>query len=198
MTRRRSLKRRVRARMKRTGESYTTARRHVTGRLEEESRPAEVTPASAQERRRWRRPVIIAAVGVALAGAVVAVIAVAGGGGGGDSANRYAATTPAPPSGLAHSRLSGSVEKVPCSEMVRAAQLAVDRPEKCFQLHPASLSEGSRQALSKKCTPPRLPERGCAFGFPTDQGEVVVRGDERPSERSLGLAKRPRGRSISR
>jgi hypothetical protein len=180
--------------MKRTGESYTTARRHVTSRLEEKSRPAEVTPASAQERRRWRRPVIIAAVGVALAGAVVAVIAVAGNGGG-DGADRYAATTPAQPSGLAHSRISGPVEKVPCSEMMRPAQLAIDRPEKCFRLHPASLSEGSRQALSKRCglAPPRLHDRGCAFGLPTDQGEVVVRGAERPSERSLRLAETPTG-----
>ena len=46
MTRRRSLKRRIRARMKRTGESYTTARRHVTSRLEDQSRPAECTGGS--------------------------------------------------------------------------------------------------------------------------------------------------------
>lgn len=192
MTRRRSLKRKVRARMKKTGESYTTARRHVISRLEDESRSAEVAPASAQERRRWRRPVMIATVGVAVAGTVAAAIVVVGGGGR-DAAHRYAATTPAlPSSGFA--RRPGPVERVPCSEMLPPAQLASDSPEKCFRLHPASLSEGSRQALSKRCgLTPNLRDRGCAFGFPTDRGEVVVRGAERPSESSLGLAETPPG-----
>jgi hypothetical protein len=185
MTRRRSLKRRIRARMKRTGESYTTARRHVTSRLGDESRSAEVAPASAQERRRWRRPVMIAAVGVALAGAVVAVIVVAGGGGGEDTANRYAGNNAARQSGL-----PPSVERVPCSEMIRPAQLASDGPEQCFRLHPAARSfYQGREALRKRCglTPAR-----CAFGLPTDQGEVVVRGAERPRS-VLGQVATPTG-----
>ena len=185
MTRRRSLKRRIRARMKRTGESYTTARRHVTSRLEDESRPAEVAPASAQERRRWRRPVMIATVGVALAGAVVAVIVI-GRAGNEDAADRYAGNNAPRQSGL-----PPSVERVPCPEMIRPAQLASDRPEQCFRLHPAARTfPQGREALRKRCglTPAR-----CAFGLPTDQGEVVVQGAERPSERSLRLAETPTG-----
>ena len=50
MTRRRSLKRRIRARMARTGESYTTARRHVINRLEAESRPVGIAPVQRRER----------------------------------------------------------------------------------------------------------------------------------------------------
>jgi hypothetical protein len=190
MTRRRSLKRRIRARMKRTGESYTTARRHVTSRLEDESGPAEVAPASAQERRRWRRPVMMTAMGLALVGAVAAVIAI-GRGGNEDAADRYAGNNAARQSGLPR-----SVERVPCSEMIRPAQLASDRPEQCFRLHPAArtFAQG-RQALRKRCdvTPPRLREGGCAFGLPSDQGEVVVRGAARPSGRSLWQLERPTG-----
>ena len=173
MTRRRSLKRRIRARMKRTGESYTTARRHVTSRLEDQSRPAEVAPVSAQERRQWRRPVMIAAVGVALAGGIAAAIVVVGGGGDEDTANRYAATTPTWPSGRPwHAqRRPGPVEMVPCSEMMRPAQLAIDHPETCFRLRSlrSLASEGLRDALRRSCN-----RRGrCAFGLPRDQAGVV-------------------------
>jgi hypothetical protein len=191
MTRRRSLKRRIRARMKRTGESYTTARRHVTSRLENESGPAEVAPASAQERRRWRGPVMMAAVGLALVGAVVAVIAI-GRGGNEDAADRYARSNATRQSGL-----PPSVERVSCSEMIRPAQLASDRPEQCFRLHPAarSFAQG-REVLRKRChltRRPRLREGGCAFGLPIDQREVVVRGAARPSERSLRQLETPTG-----
>jgi hypothetical protein len=187
MTRQRRLKRRIRARMRKTGESYTTARRHVTSRLEDESRPAEVAPASAQERRRWRRPVMIAAVGVALAGAAVAAIVVAGGGGG-DDANRYAATTPTSPSGFPWhgQRLPRSLESVPCSEMIPPAQLRSDSPERCFRVHPVNMSEASNRALGtfvkKRCAPPSRNRDGrCAFDLPGGQG--VYRQTQRPRSR---------------
>ena len=91
MTRRKSLKRRTRARMARTGESYTTARRHVINRLEARSAPVGDQLGSPAEVGPRRRPIWIAAVELALVGtAIAAVIAVDGAGGSKDTAGRYA------------------------------------------------------------------------------------------------------------
>jgi hypothetical protein len=70
MTRQRRLKRRIRARMARTGESYSTARRQVLRRLGNGAPVADQPEAS--EARRWHRA-RIGAVGLVLA------VAVAGG-----------------------------------------------------------------------------------------------------------------------
>jgi hypothetical protein len=183
MTRRRSLKRRIRARMVRTGESYTTARRHVISRLEAESHPAEGRPGSGVGARgRGRRPIWIAAVGLALAGAAVAaVIVVAGGDGSKEAADRYAGSS-APPSAV-H---TPAAEQVPCSEVLRAAQLAIDRPEKCFRLTRPGPRVGGAIALAamqRACggAHPNPPKGPCAFDLPGEQG--TLRQVERPSGR---------------
>lgn len=181
MTRRRSLKRRIRARMVRTGESYTTARRHVISRLEAESHPAEGRPGSeVGARRRGRRPIWIAAVGLALVGAAVAaVIVVAGGGRSKDAADRYAGS-PAPPSAVHTS----AAEQVPCSKVLRPAQLAIDRPEKCFRLHgrgPTAKGAISLAAMRRACggAHPNPPKGPCAFDLAPEQRPLLQ--VERPS-----------------
>src|SRR4051794_3047132 len=183
MTRRRSLKRRIRARMKRTGESYTTARRHIISRLEAESHPAEGRRGSqAGVGPRRRRPIWIAAVGLALVGAAVAaVIVVAGGGGSKDTADRYADSS-APPSAV-H---TPAAEQVPCSEVLRPALLAIDRPEKCFRLHgrgPTAKRAISLAAMHRACggSHPNPPNGPCAFDLP-------------PEQRPLWQVERPSGR----
>jgi hypothetical protein len=76
MTRQRSLKRRIRARMARTGERYATARRQVLRRLGNGARPVADQPEAAEARRRHRKR--IGAVGLVVAVTVVgAVIVVA-------------------------------------------------------------------------------------------------------------------------
>ena len=178
MTRRRSLKRRIRARMARTGESYMAARRHVISRLEAESHPAGGSPSGEGPRR--QRPIWIAAVGLVLAGAAVAAVAViAGGGGSKDGADRYAGSS-APPSAV-H---TPAAEQVPCSEVLRPGLLAIDRPEKCFRLHgrgPTAKGAISLAALQRRCdaAPSRVRKGPCAFDLPGDQG--VLRQVERPA-----------------
>jgi hypothetical protein len=163
MTRRRSLKRRIRARMARTGESYTTARRHVINRLEAESGPAGDHPGSPAGVEPRRRPIWIAAVGLALVGAAIAaVIVVAGGGGSKDTAGRYAGF------------------EVPCSEMLRPAQLAIDHPVHCFRPPPG---RGPRvvggamalAAMQRVCggAHPDPPKGPCAFDLPGEQGALL-------------------------
>ena len=183
MTRRRSLKRRIRARMVRTGESYMTARRHVISRLEAESQPAEGRPGSgAGARRRGRRPIWMAAVGLALAGAAVAaVIVVPGGDGSKDAADRYAGSS-APPSAV-H---TPAAEQVPCSEVLRPALRAIDHPEKCFRLHgrgPTAKGAISLAAMQRACggAHPNPPKGPCAFDLPPEQRPLVQ--VERPSGR---------------
>jgi hypothetical protein len=75
MTRQRSLKRRIRARMARTGERYSTARRQVLKRLGNGAPPVADRP-EASKPRSWH-PVRIGAVGLVLAVAVAAMVIVA-------------------------------------------------------------------------------------------------------------------------
>jgi hypothetical protein len=82
MTRQRALKRRIRARMAKTGESYSTARREVLKRLgtavpEQDDAPAATVPG----RRFYRaaRRFLPGAALVALVGAIVAVVVIGGG-----------------------------------------------------------------------------------------------------------------------
>jgi hypothetical protein len=169
MTRRRSLKRRIRARMARTGESYTTARRHVINRLEAESGHAGDHPGSPAGVGSRRRPIWIAAVGLALVGAAVAaIIVVAGGGGSKHTADRYAGF------------------EVPCSELLGPAQLAIDHPEHCFRLHgrgPTVKGLASLAAMQRTCrgAHPDPPKGPCAIDLPGDQGTLLQ--VERPSGR---------------
>jgi hypothetical protein len=74
MTRQRRLKRRIRARMAKTGESYSTARRQVLRRLGNGAPVADQPEAS--EARRWHRA-RIGAVGLVLAVAVAGAVIVA-------------------------------------------------------------------------------------------------------------------------
>jgi hypothetical protein len=147
MTRRRSLKRRIRARMKRTGESYTTARRQVVNRLEAEPHPTEVTAGA----RSGRRPIWIAAIGLALVGAAVAaVILAAGGDGSNDGADRFAGLWP-------------------CSEVMTPAQLAHDPPERCFRRHGGGPTARGvipvAAAIQSQCdrAPASIPKERCAL-----------------------------------
>jgi hypothetical protein len=78
MTRQRRLKRRIRTRMARTGESYSTARRQVLRRLGNGAPVADQPEAS--EARRWHRT-RIGAVGLVLAVAVAAVVVISSGDG---------------------------------------------------------------------------------------------------------------------
>jgi hypothetical protein len=176
MTRRRSLKRRIRARMARTGESYTTARRHVTSSLEAESGPAGGHPGSrAGAGPRQRRPILIAAVGLALVGAAVAaVIVTTGGGGSKDTEARYAGLTSASPPSAIHTR---AADQVPCSEVLRPGLIAIDRPEKCFRLHGRGPTGrvAIPVAIQKACggAHPNPPKGPCAFDLPPEQRPLV-------------------------
>jgi hypothetical protein len=81
MTRQRRLKRRIRARMAKTGESYSTARREVLKRLGAGDRPAPSSPAEPETEGRLRRHrTRIGAVGLVLAVAVAAVVVIGGDG----------------------------------------------------------------------------------------------------------------------
>jgi hypothetical protein len=182
MTRRRSLKRRIRARMARTGESYTTARRHVINRMEAESPTGRPGSQAGVEPRR-RRPIWIAAVGLGLVGAAVvaAVIVAAGGDGSKDTADRYVGSS-APPSAV-H---TPAAEQVPCSEVLRPALRAIDHPEKCFRLHargPTAKGAISLAAMQRACggAHPNPPKGPCAFDLPPEQRPLVQ--VERPSGR---------------
>jgi hypothetical protein len=76
MTRQSSLKRRIRARMARTGERYSTARRQVLKRLGNGDPPVATDQPEAAKARR-RHPVWIGAVGLVLAVAVAGAVIVA-------------------------------------------------------------------------------------------------------------------------
>jgi hypothetical protein len=75
VTRQRSLKRHIRARMARTGERYSTARRQVLKRLGNGAPPVADQPEAPNARR--RHPVWIGAVGLVLAVAVAGAVIVA-------------------------------------------------------------------------------------------------------------------------
>ena len=77
MTRQRRLKRRIRARMAKTGESYSTARRQVLRRLGNGARPVTDQPEAPEARRPRRHRVRIGAVGLVLAVAVAGAVIVA-------------------------------------------------------------------------------------------------------------------------
>jgi hypothetical protein len=81
MTRQRSLKRRIRARMARTGERYSTARRQVLRRLGNGVRPVAEQPEAPEARRPRRHRARIGAVGLVLAVAVAAVVVTSSGDG---------------------------------------------------------------------------------------------------------------------
>jgi hypothetical protein len=73
MTRQRWLKRRIRARMAKTGERYSTARRQVLKRLENGAEPVADQPEASRVRRRhpvWTGAVALV-LAVALAGAII-------------------------------------------------------------------------------------------------------------------------------
>jgi hypothetical protein len=178
MTRRRSLKRRIRTRMASTGESYTTARRHVINRMEAES-PTGRPGSQAGVGPRRRRPIWIAAVGLALVGAAVAAVIVAAGGDGSNDSAEYAGSS-APPSAV-H---PPAAEQVPCSEVLRPALLAIDHPEKCFRLHgrgPTAKGAISLAAMQRACggAHPNPPKGPCAFDLSPEQRPLVQ--VERPS-----------------
>lgn len=75
MTRQRSLKRRIRARMARTGERYSTARRQVLKRLGNGAPPVADQPDAPKTRR--RHPLRIGAVGLVLAVAIAGAVTLA-------------------------------------------------------------------------------------------------------------------------
>lgn len=175
MTRRKSLKRRVRARMARTGESYTTARRHIVSRAEAESPRSEGrTTWRAGRAPGGRRRIWIAAAGLALVGvAVAAVVIAAGGDRRTDTEDRYAGMTPATPRAL-----PPSAERVPCSEVLRPALRATNPPGPCFELR------GRRQrgtgaisvaAIRRMChgAPSYTPNGPCAIHLPHGQGSLL-------------------------